>query len=53
MNSFGSIVDVLSMVGTNDSLLAGRGRFNMLLIVGVLEILLVLDNGSSGLVVQR
>ena len=47
----GGIVDVLSVVGSNDSLVASAGRLDMLLIVVVLDVLLVL-NGSVGSVVE-
>jgi hypothetical protein len=46
----GSIVDVLSVIGSNDGLVAGTGRLDMFLIVVVLDVLLVL-NGSVGSVV--
>jgi len=42
-DSIGSIVDVLSVICGDDILVAGCGRFDMFLIVVVLDVLLVLD----------
>ena len=46
----GSIVDVLSVIGSDDSLVASAGRLDMFLIVVVLDVLFVF-NGSVGGVV--
>ena len=46
-------MDVLSVVGSNDSLVASSGRLDMFLIVKVLDVLLVFDGSVGGVVESR
>ena len=46
----GSIVDVLSVIGSDDSLVASAGRLDVFLIVVVLDVLLVFNGSVRGVV---
>lgn len=49
----GSIVDVLGVIGSDDSLVASAGRLDVFLIVVVLDVLLVFNGSVGGVVESR